>query len=536
MSEQTAKKEQEKEFNLLYEPWIPVILQGGKSEELGVVDLFARAHEILDIGSELPTLDAAILRFLLAVMHSVFARCNKDGILDEVDTKHKAIERWAELWNEGTIPIAPVKTYLEYYQERFYLFHPETPFYQAASLKTRDTTKYGAKKLNGSISESENKPRIFPHRSGAKKDTLSYSEAARWLLHVNGYDDTSAKPKQKGLPSCGSGWLGKIGMIYALGNNLFETLLLNLVLLKDGEELWGKENPIWESDIRDGERLKISLPDNPSELLTLSSRRLLLERKDGQVVSYSLLGGDFFESKDAFSEQMTIWRMDKKSKGDKPSYMPKRHIPSRQLWRDYQNIAVAGQENHRPGIVEWLSVLQLKGALNSRHIQLRTVGIEYMSKDFAADDILGDSIKISSQILSQENEDLRLRIRDEIEACEKMAYELGKLASAIVKSAGGADVKGQIEKVKTNCYFALDLPFRSWLESIDPIKDEIDIKCLEWRKTAQTIVLKMGRELLDEAGTSAYIGSRGEGAIKAYIVFENNLSLGFNQKGEAGGR
>lgn len=59
---------------------------------------------------------------------------------------------------------------------------------------------------------------------------------------MNGYDDTSAKPKGKGLPSVGAGWLGKIGFIQAQGDNLYETLMLNLTLLRDSRECWGESN------------------------------------------------------------------------------------------------------------------------------------------------------------------------------------------------------------------------------------------------------------------------------------------------------
>ena len=71
---------------------------------------------------------------------------------------------------------------------------------------------------------------------------LGFAEAARWLLYINAFDDTSAKPKGKGLPSPGVGWLGRLGLITGVGNNLFETLLLNLVLIKDGNMSFG-ENP-----------------------------------------------------------------------------------------------------------------------------------------------------------------------------------------------------------------------------------------------------------------------------------------------------
>src|SRR5690606_5216521 len=116
-------------------------------------------------------------------------------------------------------------------EDRFWLFHPERPFYQVAGMGK--ATDYSAAKLNGELAESGNKIRLFASRGGPAKGWLSYAESARWLLYVNGFDDTSAKPKRKGLPSPGAGWLGKLGLVQAVGDNLFETLLLNLVLLDD---------------------------------------------------------------------------------------------------------------------------------------------------------------------------------------------------------------------------------------------------------------------------------------------------------------
>ena len=78
---------------------------------------------------------------------------------------------------------------------------------------------------------------------------MSYAQAARWLLYLNGYDDTSSKPKTKGAPSVGAGWLGKLAPIQAVGSNLFETLMLNFILLKDGKELWEAPKPCWELDV-----------------------------------------------------------------------------------------------------------------------------------------------------------------------------------------------------------------------------------------------------------------------------------------------
>ena len=104
---------------------------------------------------------------------------------------------------------------------------------------------------------------------------MEYAAAARWLLYVNAYDDTSAKPKEKGLPSPGVGWPGKLGLIAAVGDNLFQTLMLNLTFLKDGRSLWeGEDRPVWEREPSKKERQEIAVPDNLAELLTLQSRRL----------------------------------------------------------------------------------------------------------------------------------------------------------------------------------------------------------------------------------------------------------------------
>lgn len=100
-------------------------------------------------------------------------------------------------------------------------------------------------------------------------------------MYLNGFDDTSAKPKGKNLPTPGVGWLGKLGLITAVGNNLFETLMLNMVLWPENKVLWAEpELPCWELEKpRSAERVQIAMPRNAASLLTLQSRRILLQRE-----------------------------------------------------------------------------------------------------------------------------------------------------------------------------------------------------------------------------------------------------------------
>ena len=114
--------------------------------------------------------------------------------------------------------------------------------------------------------------------------------------------------------------------------------MLNLTLLQDGVKLWG-EISCWELDEpRSAERTEIALPDNPAQLLTLQSRRLLLDREGEIVTGFSLLGGDFFPRENAFAEQMTVWRdpdAQKSKKTGQVTFVPSRHDPAKQFWREF---------------------------------------------------------------------------------------------------------------------------------------------------------------------------------------------------------
>ena len=78
---------QEKEFNLLQEPWIRVITPSLEQKEVSLTDALVHAHEYADLSGEMPTQDAAILRVLLAAAVTIFYRYDAHGDEDELDRK-----------------------------------------------------------------------------------------------------------------------------------------------------------------------------------------------------------------------------------------------------------------------------------------------------------------------------------------------------------------------------------------------------------------------------------------------------------------
>ena len=529
----------EKAFNLLQEGWILAKRSDGAIELLSLLEVFRRAPQLHSLAGELPTQDFAVLRLLLAVLHASLGK-REDGsyaaIAGAAAPRSPGLmkQRWKTLWDMGAFPLVCIDEYLLRYQEHFWLFHPTRPFYQIPSMDA--STDYTAAKLNGVLSESGNKIRLFPQRAGEGKKALSFAEAARWLLYVNGFDDTSAKPTVRGLPSPGAGWIGQLGSVAAVGNNLFETLMLNLVFLPDGnDKMWDAENPTWKAEeAKSTERTEIVIPNNPSQLLTMQSRRLLLKREEDAVIGYSLLGGDFLpKAEEVFNEQMTLWRKSPKKEAGKRDYSPRRHNPARQLWRDFSALVATNDGLRRPGVVSWLARLKSDGLNPVSFVHFQTAGVKYGDKDFFADDVVSDSLTFSASLLSDVQEIWRIRVLDQVQWTDQQVEKVAGLAQELAKAARDTAGLDEGSAAREQAYYRLDMLFRRWLSGLEPgEEDDPEESCAAWQKQVKTIIGDLGRDLVSQAGPQAFVGRLTKEnkkkyrytAPEAYTRFLNRLS------------
>ncbi len=497
----------EKEFNLLDEPWIRVMLPDCEVQEVSLTEALLHAHEYVDLAGELPTQDVAMLRLLLAVMHAVFYRVDETGTTASVKTPNDALLRWKRLWTLGHLPEKPSCDYLEVYHERFWLFHPTRPFWQVPSASTG--TQYTAAKLNGELSESSNKVRLFPVRTGKDKSTVSYAEAARWLLYVNAFDDASAKPKGKELPSIGISWLGKLGLITAKGDNLFETLMLNFVTFNvDDNSIWDGATPTWElPKVRSNERVEIVPLNDQAALLTLQSRRLLLQAQNGMVIGYSVLGGDFFEKVNAFIEQMTVWKEITEKNKMLKGYQPCPHDSDRKMWRDFASFAVQKEKNHLPGIVTWNIRLKPRCLDKDTMIRYQIASVQYGDKNSSVSNVFSDSLEFHLDLLTELGRAWRELVIEGVEYCDRIAEIIGRLARDLDIAAGG-DGKDSGNKAQEQYYYRVDVPFRKWLLKLNPNYSEDKRRELQadWHKTSRQIARDLGRELVRDTGLTAFTG------------------------------
>lgn len=504
------------EFNLLDEPWIRVMTEDCAVVECSLMQVLLNSHRYQRLAGELPTQDVALLRLLLAILQTVFYRVDPEGEDDPIEDRTAAIRRWQALWNAGRFPVQPIRTYLETWKDRFWLFHPEHPFYQVPAAAVG--TKFKASKLNGELSESAHKMRLFPLRDGEEKETLSYAEAARWLVTLIGFDDSASTKKETGT---GTGWLGDRVNVYAIGENLFETLMLNLVFLKDGKYVWAGNMPAWEQPtMTTAKKREILLPDNQAELLTLQSRRLILSREENRVIGFSSTGGDFFGKEgrvNAFSEQMTLWRAGKTPKNAVPQFVPASVDPWRQMWRDFEVILGSREDTHIPGVVAWLTELCRKNVIPRKYVHIASVGVTYDSKKGSIADIISDHLDFQMSLLDAAGELWIVLVGGEIHLIDNVARALGALAEGLYLAQGG-QLDGAGKKARQSqrdegmrlLYAAVDLPFREWLAHIGAQHgDDENTRAQEqqcWRSIVFRIADNLGREMVRDAGTAAFTG------------------------------
>lgn len=548
------------EFNLIDKPWIKVIRDNLSVETLSLKDVLLHAQDYTDLAGETPAQNFAVLRMLLALVYTIFTRVDIDGtpdVLTEIedadDAYDAALDRWQSLWELKHFPEKPIIDYLNQHHEEFWLFHPTNPFYQISlkqfQLHNGTFDIYSTPKLIGDVLESKNKDKMRPFslRSGKDKDQIPYDEAARWLINLIAFDDTSAKrkssfsnitdkgkttfieaadslkkysvksnKKSKDKSKIGTGWAGKLGMIYCAWDNLFETLMLNLTFLKDGAEVWSQSPaPSWErTDTNVQVKHYLSCPDDPAALLSLQSRRVFLERKDDMVTGYLILPGDFFDETNAFSEQMTIWTHAAGSSKDNPKWKPKCQTVNRQMWRDFNyyfsSQANVGKETfHVPGIVQWLHVLEENCINPSKKICLRSVAIEYSKQKSSINDLSSDTLFFYIDLLDSSKKGLIKEIETEIKKCDDTAKAVNWLYKDIAIASGSdPDNEKEAQNGKRRFYQAIDQPLRAWLLhfNADVSPENSQMLFEQWEREAYQIAMSIAKQLEVGAGPAAFRG------------------------------
>lgn len=503
------------EFDLTARPWLPVLRRDGREDEVSLLEVFREAADIRRLVGDVPTQDFALLRLLLAILH------------DAVEGPEDA-EAWRELWEDG-LPLADIAGYLARHRHRFDLLHPETPFFQVPDLHT---AKHDVSSLDRIVADVPNGERFFTMRArGASR--LPFAEAARWVVHAHAFDPSGIKSGAVGDPRVkggrgypqGTGWAGSLGGICVTGDDLRETLLLNLVAADTGMLVVGEDDrPAWRRPQPGAAPLRnAEMRDRPSglrDLYTWQSRRLRLHHDGESVHGVVLAYGDPLSARNMYDyEPMTGWRRSpaqEKKLGQPQMYLPREHDPARSAWRGLGALLTGrapGGETRgeaprivQPRILEWVARLTTEECLPEQYfIRARLVSAVYGTQQSVIDELVDDSVVMSVVLLHKQNHSLGTAAISAVDDAESAVYALGELATGIARAAGAADPDKPRDAARARGFAELDAHYRGWLEKLRP-GDDPDERRAAWQETAHHAISDIGRELLRDAGTAAWEG------------------------------
>jgi CRISPR system Cascade subunit CasA len=332
-------------FNLLDEPWIPVRLPGGAVRDVSLTQALLEADQIAALAETSPPNLIALYRLLLACLHRALS--THHGPWKDADRA-----RW---YREG-LPVAPIRTYLKEWRERFWLFHSQHPFMQVAALaqapETRDKLKPWTQVcLEGA---SGNAPVVFDH---ALDDTPSQITAALACRNLLGFLQFTPGGLVKTIrDSDKAGPLANTAAVLPVSRVLSESLLLGL---HPGVAMTLDDLPSWEQSVPDIAALRAGprLATGPNDRYTRLTRAVLLvpQVTDGPIRHLHFAAGLALEDDTNAPDPMACYRITKEGKPIRVSF-----YEGRAAWRELPALVPdpSGKFNQPAAILSWATNLR----------------------------------------------------------------------------------------------------------------------------------------------------------------------------------
>ncbi len=493
-------------FNLIDEPWIPVITDAGAAD-WSIREALTSATQAHRITGELSTEMFAIHRLLLAILYRAL----------EVDERS-----WRRWWRDRRLPETEIVEYLDTFHDRFDLLDDERPFFQVGDLHT---TKGEFTELERLIADA---PTGHPFMTTKLKESLrslSFADAARWVVHCQAFDPSGIKSGAvgddrvkggRGYP-IGVASAGQIGGLLWEGSNLLETLLLNLSPVKEDQQI--ADFAVWEMaphtaaalfPVDDPNALPVQ-PPGPAANLTWQNRRIRLAHDGHRVTGVLICNGDRYSPLNlGHVEHMTAWRdspAQAKRYGLEAARMPRLHDPSRSLWRGMESLLSGGTVEGGPGTFEHLAGQVLEGVLDRAAVyRVRAVGAQYINNASIIGEIVDDELSLPMRSIVDGDERAATTVVDMVNRTDKAVRAFGQLAQNLVRAAGAGVEADAREAAFERAFDELDRSFRSWLISLADPARQLEEATVGWAEVVRKVLLGLAADFIVAAGPAAWTG------------------------------
>lgn len=359
-------------FNLLKEAWIPVVDKQARQLMVSLEEAITRAHEISRISAEYPTVTGSLYLLTIAFASSVYLLEN--------------LNEWERLHQQGRFVEELLLAYCNKWQDRFFLFDDNRPFYQdpKIGLRDKDVINLGPDKapepkgIKGLLLHlaSGSNATLFDHSFDEEEKEFQPDEVARFLIMVQAYslggmsEASIGKDKYyKDAP------FGRGVTFLSRGETLFETLTRNMIP-KDLDFLQHdkKDLPSWEKDDAfDGET---QTPTGIRDLLTWQSRRIFFMPEEllGKLVVRKCMSAPGLRLPETFANP--FYMNDHELDGTKLKIKPMRFQMDRVIWRDSGAILDPEREKRDKAISKsFMETLQAEEILQEDYLHLALFGM-----------------------------------------------------------------------------------------------------------------------------------------------------------------
>lgn len=350
-------------FDLLVEPWIPVVTREGREEEVSLREVLRRAPELRAIRDPVPLVEFGLYRLLVALLmdlHDLAGVVDLEALLAAGRFDEMKMERYFTRW-----------------ADRFDLFHPVRPFLQTAGMADGDEKPLAA--LLPIVPSGVNSVHFHHHHQDSFR--VSPAAAARLLTTMAPFMTAGGpglSPSINGAPP----WY-----VLVHGNTLFETLCLNCCVLPLPLAT-GDAPPAWRNDAPPSEARATGA--SLLEALTWRPRRLQLLPSEAGRCSLTGTQADCTVARMRFARGASggfAWTDPNVAyRIAAGGATPVRPREGHELWRDTGPLALLRQTDHgtgagrvcftRPVVVDQFVELTRRGVLSPRpELRLTVYGL-----------------------------------------------------------------------------------------------------------------------------------------------------------------
>lgn len=462
-------------FNVLTEPWLPVIKPDWDQMEMGLLRCLEKAHELKEIRAPSPIVEFGLYRILTAFVLDMLIFFDRRPFVS-LDLK--------QLLEEGRFDMGMVNKYAESCGDVFDIFHPVHPFLQTMMDKEPPKPLAGMFPAVPSGTNSN-----LWHHLHEKSYWVSSPEAARLLTTIAPFmtaGGAGLSPSINGAPAF---------YILPLGKNIFETLVQNIIPPRNQEQ--GNGKIAWrENRCPGGERLQATLV----EALTWRPRQIqLIPETDDEGAT--IVRNMKFKKGDSTRME---WRDPNLAyRYDKGKVTPFRMRGNRPVWRDAgplllmrEEVRGSGEEKvvfRRPDVVE--QAFEIAGKDNELTINIYGMRTDMKMKIF-------EWIKSILVVPSNLGISTRLGaiVRNELDRADQVSYYLrinirnlypkatdrnkNALSSIICRSE-----RAYWQELEP-CFYRLMGCFSSLSKDLEEDTDAINSFANEWRRAIKKFAIK----------------------------------------------